>query len=176
MQRISARKAVTQSAPSSGPGRCRCACTSPQQRQEEFAEVASSVSVLMTPLLYATRLQSSALWIAVLSSSSLGSRSMFSPRTRLVIPSSEAVQVRQPDVNTSSRCSVRSAALGKRITKEIQHGASAAPQKSLPWHPLLSSLTLPLFPLFSQIFTLFLHRLRRTRRRQFIYLYNSGFM
>lgn len=143
---------------------------------EEFAEIASSVSVLMTPLLYATRLQSSVLWIAVLSSSSLGSRSMFSPRTRLVIPSSGAVQVRQPDVNTSSRCSVGSAALGKRITNEIQHGASAAPQKSLPWHPLLSSLTLPRFPLFSQIFTLFLQRLRRTRRRQFIYLYNSGFM
>lgn len=53
---------------------------------EEFAERASSVSVLMTPLLDIAKLRSG---IAVMSSSSLGSHRVFSPEMRLVLQAAE---------------------------------------------------------------------------------------
>lgn len=84
---FSARKAVTVRVPlPQAPADAGVLAEVLSRDWEEFAERASSVSVLMTPLLDIARLRSG---IAVMSCSSLGSHSVFSPEMRLVLWAAE---------------------------------------------------------------------------------------
>lgn len=92
---------------------------------------------------------------------SLGSHSVFHPEMSLVLPGSRAAQVRQQGMGMTPRCSV----------------GSAAPPAWCKCSPSQTTDSSPFFvlpSLISQIFTVFLHRLKRTRRILFTYINREG--
>lgn len=100
---------------------------------EEFAERASSVSVLMMPLLGIPRLRSG---IAVRSSSSSGSHSVLSPEMKLVLQAAQQhrlgtqVWTWPPDIQWVLQP-------WEKCSWKIQHGANLATHKPLTPHSLL---------------------------------------
>lgn len=163
---------MTRSAPSSSPARCRCVCRSPRQGRGGIC------------------------WDSILcvcADDATPSPGYDHPR-RGCQGWAPAVQVTQPVFRTDEiPGDRRQCGLGGQMwarppdVQWVLQPWENVSERNLVWckctRSQISALSPPFVTprttspsLISQIFTLFPHRLQRTRRRQFIYLYNFGFM